>query len=200
MSWKSFIQFSITLLFGFSIGFAFSHSGPRHGPPDFDGPGDRGRHFLERFAEQLDLNDEQKAKAKEILETQRQEMDKLRDETFPKFEEIKKGTREQIRALLNQEQVKEFDKLHQELESKRKRLFPGRHHHRGPPGHRRGGKLGRGKHNGGGKHSGLKHHSGRKHYSGGKLGGGAHEQGQHEDLEYPPPPPAPPPRGEIPIF
>ena len=187
MSWKSFIQFSITLLLGFSIGFAFSHSGPRHGPPDFDGPRERGRHFLDRFAEQLKLSDEQISKAKEIFKTQRQEMDQLRDETFPKFEEIKENTRTQIRALLNEAQAKEFDELHQELESRRKKMFPRRHHRRGPPGHRRGARIG-GKKRGGGP--------------GHRRDDWEHKQQGHIEpgQEGHPPPPPPPARGEIPIF
>jgi Spy/CpxP family protein refolding chaperone len=95
--------------------------GPGQGPGR--GPGGPGGGFgpdaqLERYAQQLNLTDDQKAKIKPILEDQAKQMQALRDDTSvsqedrrAKFTTIREATSKQIRALLNADQQKKFDDM-----------------------------------------------------------------------------------------
>lgn len=78
---------------------------------------------LEEFSRKLDLNDDQKAQVKAILESAQAEMKELREaegsrrEKGSRLREIGKETNSKIRAVLNDEQKKKFDELVEEKKS-----------------------------------------------------------------------------------
>lgn len=83
----------------------------RHHMPDVDTQ-------LQRLSKKLKLTDEQKPQVKTILEDQRDQMQKLmqdssgsRGENHQKMREIHKNASSKIRALLTDEQKNKYDKL-----------------------------------------------------------------------------------------
>src|SRR5262249_52118822 len=75
---------------------------------------DRGKHPTK----ELKLTEDQQSKAKTILEDQQKQLSALRQDSslsqedrHAKFEETKKSTSQQIRALLNDDQQKKYDEL-----------------------------------------------------------------------------------------
>jgi hypothetical protein len=84
---------------------------------------DRYSRMLEEFSKRLELTDEQKRQIGEILEEKRQKISALRAEIRPRFEEIRRAVREDIRSLLNPDQQKAFDAIQSEWEARRKKRF-----------------------------------------------------------------------------
>lgn len=104
--------------------FAQEGGGQRPG-----GPG--GRQMLTvdeqiaRWSEQLTLTDDQKAKIKPILEDQRKDMAKLREDTSmspedrrAKNQEIRKAGNDKIRKILNADQQKKWDDMQQQMQQR----------------------------------------------------------------------------------
>ncbi len=83
----------------------------RHHPRD---PQARHARMVERFNRALDLSDQQKPKVSAILETKRRKLDALRTEAHPRFEEIRRSAKEDIRKILTQDQLPKFEKLEAE--------------------------------------------------------------------------------------
>ncbi len=80
---------------------------------------------IARWSEQLTLTDDQKAKIKPILEEQRKDMAKLREDTSmspedrrAKSMEIRKESNEKIRKLLNADQQKKWDDMQQQMQQR----------------------------------------------------------------------------------
>lgn len=96
-------------------------------------PGLRGR-MLERFQKRLSLDKEQSAKIAEILASTRKEAGSIHENVRPALREIRKRSREAIRALLRPEQAVEYDKLTAEMEERRRRRRERRRGRRGPLG------------------------------------------------------------------
>ena len=167
MDWKPLLKTFASIFFGFALGVASAkfggrlcHPGPRHdrgpqfGPPGFDDPGrsmgGARKHgpdkFLKRFASDLSLTDEQQTSVSAIFEKQREKLEALHNEIFPKFDSVREDTRKQIRDVLNPEQQTKFDAIHKRMEAERAKRPKGPPFgppppdsrdgsHRGPRGH-----------------------------------------------------------------
>lgn len=115
LEWK---QVVISLFIGFALGAAFGWWGP---PYSVDWRGkDHYSRMLERFSSRLDLTPEQKKEIADILEAKRQSITALRAEIRPRFKEIQRSTRDEIRKRLTVEQQQKFDAMQAEWESRRK--------------------------------------------------------------------------------
>ncbi|MCB4756952.1 MAG: periplasmic heavy metal sensor [Elusimicrobia bacterium] len=119
-------QIIISLLLGLVIGtfagpwlmreFFPRHMG-HHGEPQ--------RKMLDMFSKQLGLDQDQKIKVGKIFEAHRPEMDAVFSESRAKFNEIRKITSQEIKAILTPEQQKKFDALEDEMNSRdKKQPFP----------------------------------------------------------------------------
>jgi len=78
---------------------------------DRPNPQDRGRRDEDQWAKYLGLDQAQKDQIHKILENTRAESSQLRDQVDPKFRAIEEGSREKIRAVLNDEQRKKLDEF-----------------------------------------------------------------------------------------
>lgn len=67
--------------------------------------------MVKRLSSKLQLNDEQKDGIKSIVEKHRPEMKKMRQTMREKMKELKDKMELDIRNILNDEQVKKFDKI-----------------------------------------------------------------------------------------
>lgn len=81
--------------------------------------------MLDHFSRELQLTSDQREKIARIMETKRTQFESLRDEMRPRFEEIRRASKEEIRAILTPDQQKLFEKL--EL---RKQKFKNKRPHR----------------------------------------------------------------------
>lgn len=133
MDWKSLIKTFVSILFGFALG-VFTGGGRHpwfhHGSPFGDG-------FVDRFARDFNLSDDQRKQAESIFADQRKKVEALHQEVFPRFEALREDTRNQIRAILSDEQKTQFDRFHSEHGEHHHGMFaPGEehgHHEPGPP-------------------------------------------------------------------
>jgi len=74
--------------------------------------------LLDRIGERLNLSQEQKEKIKSILEASREEVIQARKTSVEKFKAIKERTDNKIRAVLNEAQAIEYDKIIGELKER----------------------------------------------------------------------------------
>jgi periplasmic protein CpxP/Spy len=95
----------------YGAGRQAGHPEGRHGRMGVD---DRVKHL----AKELNLTEDQQTKIKSILEDEHKQLSSLKQDTSlspeerrTKFEEIRKNTSQQIRALLNEDQQKKYDEL-----------------------------------------------------------------------------------------
>jgi Spy/CpxP family protein refolding chaperone len=89
------------------------------------GPGkDFSAHMLKKFSRELRLNDAQKEQVGRILDGQKVEMEKLNLEIKPKIDAQMQNFRAQIKAVLDDKQKIEFDKIILKHEERRKGLQP----------------------------------------------------------------------------
>ena len=106
-------------------------------PPAPHGPG--GGVFYKRlgddFSEELDLDDEQRARVDSLLEVQRQKADSLLESMHPRLKAVFDSTQADIEALLTEEQRERFREMqsrHQDLLIRRR--LPAPPEPPGPPG------------------------------------------------------------------
>lgn len=79
-----------------------------------------GAHFMvQRLCHRLDLTVEQKTKVESVFAAQQEKMRSLQDEMRPRFDEMRRDTDEKIRAVLNDDQKKQFDDLTKRWEERR---------------------------------------------------------------------------------
>lgn len=83
-------------------------------------------YVTERINRRVNLTPEQKTQVQEILTDQFDQFDKIRDEMRPKmkefeprFAEVRRLSRDKVRAVLSAEQLPEFEKLLEEDDKKR---------------------------------------------------------------------------------
>ncbi|GBC77072.1 hypothetical protein HRbin08_00541 [bacterium HR08] len=124
-SWRA----RLTVLGVFALGVAlgalameFYQQGVRGrsptGPPR--GESARERH-LQYLIKELGLTPEQTEQVRRILDETRQEFLQLRNEMRPRFEDIRRRSRERLRAVLTPEQQAKFDELMRRMDEERER-------------------------------------------------------------------------------
>ena len=91
----------------------------------------RGGRGFERIFDDLNLNAEQKAQVRQILGDARAEIDAMRRESEPRFEEVRRRSDERLRQVLTPEQWQRFQQLKEEMGGRRRGRGRGDH---GPPG------------------------------------------------------------------
>ena len=87
--------------------------GPDRRPPARESGQARrnGSRFLQRLDQALDLDPDQEAEVRRIVETTRERFRGAAEEASRMHREIRKQARNQIRALLRPEQVEKFDEM-----------------------------------------------------------------------------------------
>ena len=114
LAWKQ-------IVFAFLFGAVVTALGT-YACPFYHRPWGGGKHFqermLKRFDAKLNLTPDQEERLAAILEQKRGKIDALRSEMRPKFEEIRKTTRVEIRQILTPEQQTKFDKMSAEWEER----------------------------------------------------------------------------------
>lgn len=92
--------------------------GPAGPPPR--GESARERH-LQYLVRELKLTPEQTEQVRRILDETRQEFLQLRNEMHPRFEEIRRRSRQRLRAVLTPEQQAKFDEMMKRMEEELRR-------------------------------------------------------------------------------
>ncbi len=75
-----------------------------------------------KFSEELNLTEEQKRKLSQILDKYKMEMDKLREESNPKFRELRDSMKEEIKSILNAEQKEKFIRMTEKQKEREQRF------------------------------------------------------------------------------
>ncbi len=78
-------------------------------------PGDR----FNQLATRLQLNTDQKTKVQQIFGDTRQQLQSLRKESEPRVSEIRQQTDQRLQQVLSPEQWQQFQKMRDEMRSKR---------------------------------------------------------------------------------
>jgi hypothetical protein len=76
---------------------------------------------FEQLAERLQLSPEQKTRMQEIFGDTREQLRALRKESEPKVSEIRNRADESLKQVLNAEQWQKFQKVREEMRSRRQR-------------------------------------------------------------------------------
>ena len=84
------------------------------------------RKGVEPYIERLRLDEAQTEKLRGILDEKKKKIRQMFTELRPRFKEISKGARGEIRGLLRPEQLAEFEKMIKEEDERRAKY---RHHH-----------------------------------------------------------------------
>lgn len=76
---------------------------------------------FDQMLDELKLTAEQKTQVHQILTETRQQLQALRKESEPRFNEIRQRTDERLQGVLSAEQWKEFQRRRDEMRSRRRR-------------------------------------------------------------------------------
>src|SRR6266481_4999554 len=79
----------------------------------------RAQRDINKFYDYLGLDPTQREEVHKIGEETRREFREFRKETHPRFQAIQEKSREQIRALLNDEQRKKYDEFRRKMDARR---------------------------------------------------------------------------------
>lgn len=92
-------------------------------------PNDRTEVFIHRMDEKVSLSEPQKAQVRTIVESTREKYNDIRREMEPctkdfgkKFDAVRQQSRNEIRAVLTEKQLPEFEKMVEEQDRERERL------------------------------------------------------------------------------
>lgn len=122
-SWK---YTAVGLVLGLTLGAAVAFLALRHGP--FRHPPrsaeDRATRMVERFTDELELNAGQKAQISTLLETKRGEIRALDDEMRPRFQDIRRSIKDEIRKVLTPEQALKFEEMERKRQERRRDRSP----------------------------------------------------------------------------
>ncbi|PYS06364.1 MAG: hypothetical protein DMG12_04310 [Acidobacteria bacterium] len=80
----------------------------------------RAQRDVSKFDDYLGLNEQQRQQVNKILEETRNEFQALRKETQPRFQAIQEESRVKIRALLTNEQRQKYDEFRRARDQRRK--------------------------------------------------------------------------------
>lgn len=118
-AWK---HITVSLLTGMLIGAALSNLWiSRQRSHRHDRGEKRSSRMLKRFSSKLDLNPEQRKEVAAILKKKRVRIKELRAKIHPEFKSLRRTTREEIRGILNPEQLKKFERIHSKWEARWKK-------------------------------------------------------------------------------
>jgi hypothetical protein len=76
---------------------------------------------LRKFDQRLNLAPEQHGRVEEILRETFDQYDEIKNDIGPRYEAVRQQSRERIRAVLNPEQIAEYEKMIEEADKKRER-------------------------------------------------------------------------------
>ncbi len=79
------------------------------------------KEYRKEIVERLKLNETQQVKLDSILSWSQSEFKKLSSEFRPKLDSLRNATRDSIRAILNPDQLNEFEKMIKEMEKNQRR-------------------------------------------------------------------------------
>lgn len=107
--WKQVI---LSLVTGLLLGAAVVSWIQRDGAlrPGWEGHHRRPR-MMEHLRGRLDLTPDQEGRISEILEEKRKRIQALNGEVRPRFQEIRRSTRDEIGKILTPDQLKRFDEM-----------------------------------------------------------------------------------------
>ena len=132
--WKTGVIVTLIFILGYLAGIATMvslHYMRERRFAGMRGPGET----LTLLAEKLDLNQEQKAAVRTIVRRTREDLFQLREDARPQVRRLLRKARDEIEALLNEEQREQFDRLIEDsLERLMKGPRGGRPPRRGPRG------------------------------------------------------------------
>jgi hypothetical protein len=111
----------ISFLLGLALGIAGGSFGLHHFARAHFREGKMENWMVHRLNRKLDLTPEQKSGVEAIFKESHQKMDLLRQEMAPKFDALRKETRDRIRILLTPPQQTKFDQLESKWEAQAKR-------------------------------------------------------------------------------
>ena len=77
--------------------------------------------MLEKFDRELGLDAGQRGKVEKILQDRRQKMKALKEESRPRYEQIRSSAQMEIRVLLTPEQRPKFDRMEAEWKERKDR-------------------------------------------------------------------------------
>lgn len=80
------------------------------------------QHMIEKLERKLDLNAEQRAQLEAIFEAKRPQMKAIRSEMRPKLDAVRKETREEIRKILNPDQLVKYEELNRKMDEHWKKM------------------------------------------------------------------------------
>ena len=109
------VRFAAMIIFvlGFAAGILALnvYRGLAHGP--------KSRNRMERMAERLNLNADQKTKVQQILGDTREQLQAVRRESEPKVNEIRRQADTRLQEVLTPEQWQQFQKFRHEMRGRR---------------------------------------------------------------------------------
>ncbi|PWT89008.1 MAG: hypothetical protein C5B55_12110 [Blastocatellia bacterium] len=114
--WQVRFAAAIIFLLGFAAGI-LALNVYRGWARNLAAPRDR----FEQLSERLQLNADQKTKVQQIFSDTREQLRALRKESEPKVNDIRKQADDRLQQVLNQEQWQQFQKMRDEMRSRRGR-------------------------------------------------------------------------------
>ncbi len=111
----------LTFVAGLLIGSSVAWRGVEHRRMENRQPEIRNQRMVKLFAKKLDLAPEQRKKLAQILADKREKMDALHGDVRPRFEEMRKTTQDEIRAILTPDQVEKFNELEKKRDERRRK-------------------------------------------------------------------------------
>ena len=110
--WRVRVAALVVFVLGFTAGALALNVYRRVSPPRFDG---NRRERFEQMLNRLQLNEEQKTQVHQILSDTRNQLQSLRNETEPRFDEIRRQADEKLQKVLSPEQWKQFQQERDEM-------------------------------------------------------------------------------------
>lgn len=119
--WQVRLAALVVFVLGFSAGILALNAYQRWGKGTAEAP--RHKRF-EEMLNRLQLNEDQKTQVHQILGDTRAQLQALRKEREPRFDEIRRQADERLQKVLTPEQWKQFQRERDELRSRRGRGRP----------------------------------------------------------------------------
>lgn len=118
LPWKfHWHQIFISLLIGFFLGAGAGHF--KHmcfGKPHR--PGEMKEFMIKKLSKDLHLNEGQKTKVSAIFDLKQPQMMALHEQMRPQFEALRNSTNDEIRKVLNPDQISKFEQINAEMEKR----------------------------------------------------------------------------------